>query len=386
MTVITTGIFGLGAISYSITQETYISRIQSSRNVAALRVSILLDREMLLEPLETAINKCSVEEVTTCSELLELLIQIRNRTIDYKIFLVNSIGLKATDPRIKGLDVHAEKMNRIPRTVFGMSLSEASKARIQTAEEYFKSTYNTGSSRESSTLKKQEIGRNVNNLFKQSEKVLYQIDYKGGSTVNETEKLLIRWLGVIILAEIAIFAMVNISDLIINNSNPSSGKEFTISKIQPKVVPLTISIIFGLGLMMLGELMLMRQTYDELLGQCREHNQQSISFMNRIEAMAIKQSTLIEAGKLLELPRYCAPFTSRYPNILSRIPGSSIVTNKLVIENLKSGMIEYADSFQLAQQHRSKMNGLILQMMIALNVVSLLSLAIFLRFDSAELG
>jgi len=386
ITVVTTGLFCIGSIIYSIAQERYASRIEANRNVAAFRIALLLDKEFLSKPLEKAARKCSIKKKLNCNELLDLLIQARNRATDYKIFLVNTVGVTASDSRIRKLDAFAEKINVIPKAIFGMSISEASEAKIRSTQEYFSHARNAYFKIDSRKAESVDIDADINNLFEYSSQFLREIEAKNGSGIIDAKNASFQWLAVIILAEIFIFILVNGSDLIINNSSPGNGNEFMAKEIQPKVIPLTLSIVFGMGLMVLGELMLVRQTSDVLLGECREHNQQSISFMNRIGAMEISRATMMDISRLVELPSYCVPFVASYQTILTKISSSGLNTVQLIGENAKSGLIEYADSFQLAQHSRSKINGVILQIMLLLNVISLLSLAVFLHFDSAELG
>ena len=353
MTVLATGLFGIGSLFYSIMQEQYISRIEASRNIVAFRIATLVDREILLEPLGKALRQCSPKEATTCIDFLDLLIQTRNRVSDYKVFLVNTIGLKVTDSRIREIDDHAEKINSIPKAAFGTSLTDAAQAGIKSAEEYFASRVYIDSNSQASSIDSADIDRSISEVFEQSGIILRQIDRQSGSAVAHTQSTLMKWLTVIIAAEVAIFLMVNIADLMINNSSSQSEGEFTFSKIQPKVIPLIISVIFGFSLMVAGQILLIRQGTDVLIGQCREHNQQSISFMNRLEATVIDQDTLVNVSKLLELPMHCSPFVAQYPNLLIEISKSQALVNTDFLERLKPQLIGYADSFQLAQQWNS---------------------------------
>jgi len=386
LSIIATAVFGAGSFAFAFFQNEYNSKIEASRNIAALRITLLLDKEELLDPLNKEINKCFPKRPSSCTKLIELLIQTKNRGSDYKIFFENTIGAPASDPKVKEIAGRIDLIDKIPNKLFGISLSNAAKLNIQSAEQYVNYYSNINTINNGSSHAVGDARLAVNSLFNSMENISAQLDGGYNKSISGAKFNLTHWLIAIILAEIIIYALVSAADLAINNSDPSANNELRLKVVQAKVIPLGVSILLGFLMMTLGQIMLFRQTTDILIDQCRDQNQQSISFMSRIESATVRSETIHAIGPLIELPSYCSKFVNQYPDVSRALSLFNEKEVELLREQLKHALVNYADSFQSIQRSRSRINAIILQSILAFNVTSLLALSIFLKFDSEELG
>ena len=83
----------------------------------------------------------------------------------------------------------------------------------------------------------------------------------------------------LLIAENTVFILVNIADFLNNNADPKEIDKISIRQLQAKTKPLLSSIFLAFLCLLVGQLLLYRESERSLIGNCREINRQNISLV-----------------------------------------------------------------------------------------------------------
>lgn len=386
LAVVGTLLFGTGSALYLLKLNQLSSILEVNKNIGALRGASQIDQIAIMNSLKEAVRACDLSNRTTCTEFLNLLVLAKNGALNYKIVLLSTLGVQDDSPIIRQIADYVEQVDLIPKRLFGRSLAEVSTNDGRMYDSYFDTVRNVPTGSNYLTMQYLDIKNKLSTLHDNLNISLNEnFAFTRTSTVAAEQEVFI-WLYFIIIAELAIFLFVSTSDLLINNSNPDDGFEFTCSKIQPKVIPLAASVTFGIISMALSQVLLLRQTTDTLIGNCREHNRTSIALLARVENLTISSQQLLEIDNVVEQPLYCSNYNSDIPRLLLNREYLSSLESEEVKEKLKQNYLNNADGFNSLQKQRSRDTTIVTMGVLIFNVLSLLTLAIFLRASSKEIG
>ena len=165
------------------------------------------------------------------------------------------------------------------------------------------------------------------------------------------------------------------------------GNEFNIKKIQPKVKPLSISILLSFMVMLTAQILLFSENKRIELSHCRETNKQDIQFLNLIQTYDKPQL----ANSILEkfvTSQSCNDWLSASDQTMMK------KLNSLRLQNDSETKIEaqneiarlYADAYMREDSKMSNNAKNILLFSLIANVTSMAMLSIFLRMDSEDIG
>jgi len=386
LAVLGTLLFGTGSAIYLLKLNEFSLILETNKNIRVLRGALLIDQVEIIAPLNDAVRVCDLSNRQTCSELLSLLLQATNQAITYKKVLVNTLGYNDTSPVVKQITHDAKQIDLLPKQLFGKSFSEVSTENGIMVDSYFDIVKTMAVTGDKSKLQVIAIKNKLTTLFANlNNSLIEHTAFKSGSAIAAKQEVFM-WLLFIIVAELAIFLLVSISDLLINNSNPEVGFEFTWYKIQPKVIPLGASVILGFITMILSEALLFRQTTDIAIGNCREHNQALILLLDRVGNPSITSQWLLEVTNVVQLPRFCGYYKSNVLRRSFQYKVSSADTVEKSKQIILAHLLNDADFYHDLQKQRSSGNARITIAILIFNVLTLFALAIFLRLDSKEIG
>jgi len=386
LAVFGTLLFGTGSAIYLLKINEFSLILETNKNIGVLRGALLIDQLEIIAPLNEAVRVCDLSNKKTCSELLSLLLQATNQARTYKKVMVNTLGYHDNSPVVRQITDDAKQIDHLPKQLFGKSFSEVSTDNGIMVDSYLDTVKTIATTGDNSKPQYFLIKKKLSTLFTNLNISLNEnTAFKSGSAIAAKQEVFM-WLLFIIVAEIAIFLLVSIADLLINNSNPEVGFEFTWYKIQPKVIPLAASVFLGFITMILSELLLFRQTTDIAIGNCREHNQALISLLDRVDNPYFTSQRLLEVTNVVQLPRYCTYYKSNVLGLSSHYKVSSADNMEKSKQIILANLLNDADSYHDLQKQSSSENARITIAMLIFNVLTLLALAVFLRLDSEEIG
>ncbi len=155
-------------------------------------------------------------------------------------------------------------------------------------------------------------------------------------------------------------------------------------KIVPKVKPLTISFLFAFAAIIVGQKLLSYENENLIISHCRQSNLQHIFSYNNLNDIPYESRAIVL--DLLKPKPYCYKYLSKKTknqlNLLDKYPLKDYDTQYEVI-GYKIRL--YADSFNRLENNRSETQGKLLIGLLAFNVASLATQAIFLQADSKEI-
>ena len=149
-------------------------------------------------------------------------------------------------------------------------------------------------------------------------------------------------------------------------------------------------LLFSIGLasfsMMSGQILLFREEKDSLISHCRSLNRQNTNFFNKASSGSVDYFNS-ETRLLFQPPKYCTDLhnldTINSINDLSRYKAD---TSTAIRELTGYSLRLYADSYQALQSERGDQTKSIILVLMVFNVMGLASLAIFLNYDSEDIG
>ncbi|WP_288262713.1 hypothetical protein [uncultured Prochlorococcus sp.] len=143
---------------------------------------------------------------------------------------------------------------------------------------------------------------------------------------------------------------------------------------------LIIAVSLILAGLIIGQVLLYRETTSALISHCRELNKQNISFFNLLGGSSLLPSGDIKSKT--NQPSYCLTYISKdAQQFLNEI--DSYNTDDFYEElNLASERIRiYSDNYQNLQKKRTETTKKLLIFIIILNILGLSVITMTLRFD-----
>lgn len=378
------GIFGINIFYFNYSQNKLKLSIKKIEALNALRTSLATDKISLISNLKKEKLICSDGFPKKCSSYFTSLIMTRNRLKDYKITFKDTLKIPESNYLYEELDKVIDKTNILAKKSFGLSFDEAKELKISTAKEYISfieeldtSKLNFKSSNEKFILMVSQLYSQINSWQNNELNNLKPVDQLR-SDLNLTFYTLA-------FLEILLFLFVALIDLINNNVDGEETYLINIKiKLKQKVKPLFISFLFVFFGIMAGQKLLAYENENIVIFHCRQLNLHNIfSYNNLINIPYEKRPNVL---KLLKVSEYCYKYisneTKEQLKILDQYP---LKEYEVLYEVIGYKIRLYADSFNKIENSRNTVQGNLLLALLALNVASLGSQAIFLKEDSADI-
>jgi len=388
--ILTSSIFGAGSIYYGISQGDHEEALNLRKNLRALDISLSIENTFVLNEGRPKGKECSNVNPGNCEELIERLITINNRIQDYKIFATTTLGLRSDSAAIETLTNSQKEINGFSNKYFGKKLVTEDGQDFTTVQQFLESIGTPGENgNRMMPVSKEEIHLNSDILTSKIKNnlTIFSSSIQQPSTASSKNRLAAS-LGLLIALELMLFLCVNTIDITNNNADPSMGNEFNIKKIQPKVKPLSISIVLSFMVMLTAQILLFSENKRIELSHCRETNKQDIQFLNLIQTYDKKPQLANSVLEKFVTSQSCNDWLSvSDQTMLKRL-------NRLRLQNDSDTKIEaqneitrlYADAYMREDSKMSHKAKNILLFSLIANVTSMAMLSIFLRMDSEDIG
>jgi len=377
-------IFGINIFYFNYSQNKLKSSIKNIEALNALETSLATDKIGLISNLEKEELICSDNFPNKCNNYFTALIMTRNRLKDYKITFSETLEIPKDNSLYEKLDQVIDNTNTVAENSFRLSFEKAKNLKIATANEYI--TYikklNTSKANLNSTNKillssAAELYTQINNW---QENTLNNM-----KPINQLKRDLNLTFYILAFLEILLFLLVAFIDLINNNVD---GKEtFLINikiKLTQKVKPLFISFLFIFFAIVSGQKLLSYENENIVIFHCRQLNLHNIFSYNNLVNIPYEKRP--EVLNLMDISQYCYKYisddTKEQLEILDQYP---LKNYEILYEVIGYKIRLYADSFNKIENSRNTIQGNLLLALLALNVASLGTQAIFLKRDSADI-
>ena len=387
--ILTSSIFGAGSIYYGVSQSDHEEALNLRKNLRALDISLSIENTFVLNEEKPKETECDGKNPGDCEELIERLITINNRIQDYKIFATTSLGLRSDSAAVETLTNSQNEINEFSNKYFGKKLVTEDGQDFTTVQQFMESVSTPGEKGNRTMTTPEE------NIYLSSDKLTSEIKKKLSTfssliqqpSAGNSAKSLAASLGLLIALEILLFICVNTIDITINNSDPSIGNEFNPKTIQPKVKPLSISMLLSFMVMLTAQILLFSENKRIELSHCRETNKQDIQFLNLIQTYDKPQLTNSVFEKFAT-SKSCNDWLSASDKTMIKKLKSLRLQNdsdtKIEAQNEIARL--YADAYKREDSKMSDNAKNILLFSLVANVTSMAMLSIFLRMDSADIG
>lgn len=379
-----TGIFGLGSVMYGIQQGKFEDSLAKEQTLQALRLTAAIDRDTYAGVENIDPKSCSNILSRECTTLTEKAIMIKNRLEDYSIVLTKTLGIDTNDSLVLGINNSRERIDELIKQIYGLSLSAAAEKNIRTINALQEESMRLDHSVRIEEIEQKSLALSEL-LIKQINRIENEVINEDKKPIGNSLKALTSVFFMLITSEILLFIIVSMIDILNNNASDGQVKVFDLNIIQPKVRPLLISIALAFAGMLCAQILLYRETSSTFIEYCRETNKQNLLYEKQYSSLSSK--SLDSFYKLLVPPIECLNsartwLTSEY----DRLNLSSINTTEYnhEIEFMKLRLL--ADAYQDQSTYDSQVTGRILFAILILNVLCLTSTAIFLGFDSRDIG
>lgn len=376
-------LFGASSVFYAFAEAKLGNSLDNDSALSALKVSLAIDEISLRQEMKDSQTKCERQEIESCETYIKSLVKTKNRIKDYKLLAVKTLGFSTQSEEIKALEEQRTKIDKLTRTQFGLSLREAKKKDIISIEQFLDYL------KQENKFKEGPVDERLSEIFDQTIKLINE-DIIGREKISQetyaSYQNLKRAFFILLFVEITVFVLVNSADLLNTNADPEDSEQINLRKIQAITKPLLASVFLAFICLLIGQLLLYRESERSLIGHCREINRQNISLMTSLDTYpGIKnKSKIIPLMKPSEnCLNYIEPFIGSDIRELNQY---STTTEQLKLEIQKMKLRKYADGYQDKEsEFDEKTSNLLLSILIT-NVSSLVALAIFLKKDSEEIG
>ncbi len=379
--------FGSTSVFYAVAEASLGESLEKESALSALRVTLAIDKISLNQEIIKSEAECSLQNAKDCESYVKSLVKAKNRIKDYKILLTKTIGYSPQSDEASTLEKYREEIDALTHYQFGLSLSEAREKNIISIDQFIE--HITQNQKSEKLIVVPENHEKLSAIFSKS------IEYLSEDIANverikkdtySSYRVLRRAFLMLIIAEVTVFILVNIADFLNNNADPEEIDKISILQLQAKTKPLLASIFLAFICLLIGQLLLYRESERSLIGNCREINRQNISLVGSLDAYPnIKnKSTIIP---LLKPRQRCANYIEHLIGTdITQLESYTPDTEQLKLEIAKMKLRKYADGYQeKGSQFDQKTSNLLLSILIV-NVASLVTLSIFLRQDSEEIG
>ncbi len=380
-------LFGATSVFYAVAEANLGKSLEKESALSALRVTLAIDKISLNQEIIKSEGECSFNNSIDCGSYVKSLVKAKNRIKDYKILLTKTLGYSPKSDEASTLEKYRKEIDTLTRDQFGLSLSEAREKNIISIDQFIE---HITKNQKSGKLKQvPESREKLSAIFSQS------IEYLGKDIANSEQikkdtyssySTLRRAFLMLLIAEVTVFILVNIADFLNNNADPEQIDKISICQLQAKTKPLLASILLAFICLLIGQLLLYRESERSLIGNCREINRQNISLVGSLDAYPEieNKSTIIP---LIQPRQKCVDFIEQLIGTdINMLDSYNPDTEQLRLEIAKMKLRKYADGYQeKGSKFDQRTSNLLLSILIA-NVASLVALSIFLRQDSEEIG
>ena len=215
-----TFIFAINSIAYVTYQKKVDAMLEQKEAAQALFYSTEIDQISLGGNISNTVSKCKKPSDVSCEILLENLLGLRNRFYDYSILLWNTLGYPKDSQPVSKLLEREKAVGDFINKYFGISLNEAKKQNAFTPQAYLELVQE-----KTAILPTARIGQSdltkfqgfIEESYQEFEIIFGQVaidDEEIKDAIDQQRLLFI----LLIIAEILLFSLVNIADLIINSS------------------------------------------------------------------------------------------------------------------------------------------------------------------------
>ncbi len=384
-----TSIFGLNSFFYSINEHKLSNAAGQIEAIEALNTTANIDKISIFENLKKQSIYCKKDFPENCQNYFNALIQVKNRSKDYKIALLETIELNENHPIFASIASVSLKADQIASNGFGLSFNNAKKLNIATASEYINRVIeNENANINNFNQIESGLSTNLNKLYL-AVKSLKERESLGREPIQHLKrKLNISYL-ILIISEAILFLIVCSVDIINNNISDDSiegklNKKNKVLFIVPKVRPLMLSFLFALISVIIGQSLLSYEIDNIVLGHCRKMNLQNIFSYNNLESIPYKNRVAIL--NLMKSPVYCNKYLSNDSKVSINQLNKYRVSDYKVLHEIQGYKIRlYADSYNRMENSRSQKQSKLLVSLLVFNVLALTFTAIFLQADSKEI-
>ena len=380
-------LFGATSVFYAVAEARLGESLEKESALSALRVTLAIDKISLNQEIIKSEAKCSLQNAKDCGSYITSLVKAKNRIKDYKILLTKTLGYSPQSDEASTLEKYRKEIDAITHHQFGLSLSEAKEKNIISIDQFVE--YISQNQRPKKLIKIPESHENLSAIFSKT------IEYLGKDIANikrikkETYlsyRSLRRAFLMLLIAEVTIFILVNIADFLNNNANPEEIDKISIRQLQAKTKPLLASIFLAFICLLIGQLLLYRESERSLIGNCREINRQNISLVGSLDSYpGIENKSAIIP--LIEPRQKCVDYIEHLIGTdIRELDSYRPDTEQLKLEIAKMKLRTYADGYQEKESKFDQRTSNLLLSILIINVASLVALSIFLRQDSEEIG
>jgi hypothetical protein len=380
-------LFGATSVFYAVAEARLGESLEKDSALSALRITLAIDKISLNQEIIKSEVECSSRNIKDCHSYVKSLVKAKNRIKDYKILLTKTLGYSPQSDEVSTLEQQRKAIDALTHYQFGLSLSQARDQNIISIGQFIDHI-----SQSQKTMKLMQPPKNNNKLstiFSRSIEYLSE-DIANVERIKEdtysSYRTLRRAFLMLLIAEVTVFTLVNIADFLNNNADPEEIDKISIHQLQAKTKPLLASIFLAFICLLIGQLLLYRESERSLIENCREINRQNISLVGSLDAYPhIKnKSTIIP---LLKPRQKCVDYVENLIGTdINKLESYTPDTEQLKLEIAKMKLRKYADGYQeKGSEFDQRTSNLLLSILIA-NVASLVALSIFLRQDSKEIG
>ncbi|WP_288262712.1 hypothetical protein [uncultured Prochlorococcus sp.] len=223
-------LFGFNSILYINTQKSLLVILAKKEGIRAIEISADIDQISFNNKIEKKIFACNDIKSDYCEDLLEILIQLKNRVYDYRMILINVFDLGKSSKEIRNFIDYENSIDFAIEGFFGLSPKNARQRGIKNLNDYKDeiiklNLFNNNLSTKNKTVSK--LNSITNSVFKDLNKIVSTYKLDGSRLENLFERIKI-YLFILITSEIILFLLIyrilkvkkNKNDFInLNNNN-----------------------------------------------------------------------------------------------------------------------------------------------------------------------
>ena len=278
-------LFGASSILYAIAEARLGKALEKESALSALRVTLAIDKISLNQEIVESEIECAHQNIKDCDAYIKGLVRAKNRIKDYKSLLVKTLSYSTQSDEVTTLEKQRREIDALTKHQFGLSLGEAKEKNIISIDQFIHHISQKEPSLKWS--KKPANHAKLSEIFTGSIKYMNE-NIIGNDNINKgaysSYQNLRKAFFVLLCVEIIVFALVNFVDILNNNADPDGIDEINLRKLQAKTKPLLASIFLAFICLLIGQLLLLRESERSLIGKCREINRQNISLIGSLDA------------------------------------------------------------------------------------------------------
>tara|TARA_Y100000589_G_scaffold60284_1_gene51155 strand:- start:9543 stop:10286 length:744 start_codon:yes stop_codon:yes gene_type:complete len=203
-------LFGFNSFLYINTQKSLLGILAKKEGIRAIEISADIDQISFNNKIEKKIFACKDIQSDYCEDLLETLIQLKNRIYDYKMILINVFDLGRNSQEIRNFIDYENSTDSVIEGFFGLSPKNARQRGIKNLKDYKDeiikfNLFNKNLSTKDKTINK--LDSITNSVFKDLNKIVsnYKLDELRVEKLFERIKI---YLFILITLEIILFLLI----------------------------------------------------------------------------------------------------------------------------------------------------------------------------------